>query len=145
MTMIAKTHCCLNLVFVSTFDFKVRVLLLYSTHHCQGVKGLVHPKIKIVINYSPSCCSKHSFHSFLSTCDQITVLMLICKQNGSREGYGLLMIVLCNCLQIVQKVLQTKPGGDAIIREYNKTKSLTDSTRRKMIKILTADMTEKHR
>ncbi|XP_026067700.1 uncharacterized protein LOC113061784 isoform X2 [Carassius auratus] len=45
---------------------------------------------------------------------------------------------------LVQKILQTKPGGDAIIREYNKTKSLTDSTRRKMIKILTADMTEKH-
>ncbi|XP_067257300.1 uncharacterized protein [Chanodichthys erythropterus] len=36
------------------------------------------------------------------------------------------------------------PGGDSIIREYQKTKSLTDSTRRKMIRILTADMTERH-
>ncbi|XP_076866893.1 uncharacterized protein LOC143518340 [Brachyhypopomus gauderio] len=40
--------------------------------------------------------------------------------------------------------MQTKPGGEVVIKEYNKTKSLTDSTRRKMINILTADMTEKH-
>ncbi|XP_057184180.1 uncharacterized protein LOC130550703 [Triplophysa rosa] len=45
---------------------------------------------------------------------------------------------------LVQKILQSKPGGDAIMREYHKTKSLSDSTRRKMINILTADMTEKH-
>ncbi|KAK2872936.1 hypothetical protein Q8A67_022833 [Cirrhinus molitorella] len=46
---------------------------------------------------------------------------------------------------MVKKVLQTKPGGDGVIREYNKTKSLSDSSRRKMVNILTADMTEKHR
>ncbi|KAL1252686.1 hypothetical protein QQF64_017379 [Cirrhinus molitorella] len=45
---------------------------------------------------------------------------------------------------MVKKVLQTKPGGDGVIREYNKTKSLSDSSRRKMVNILTADMTEKH-
>ncbi|XP_048012928.1 uncharacterized protein LOC125246110 [Megalobrama amblycephala] len=45
---------------------------------------------------------------------------------------------------LVQTILQAKPGRDAIIREYQKTRSLTDSTRRKMIKILTADKTENH-
>ncbi|XP_043085446.1 uncharacterized protein LOC122332212 [Puntigrus tetrazona] len=45
---------------------------------------------------------------------------------------------------MVKKILQTKPGGDGIIREYNKTKCLSDSNRRKMVNILTADMTEKH-
>ncbi|KAL0148389.1 hypothetical protein M9458_056289, partial [Cirrhinus mrigala] len=45
---------------------------------------------------------------------------------------------------MVKKILQTKPGGDGIIREYNKTKSSSDSNRRKMVNILTADVTEKH-
>ncbi|KAI2666648.1 Peptide deformylase [Labeo rohita] len=35
-------------------------------------------------------------------------------------------------------------SGDGIIREYNKTKCLSDSNRRKMVNIFTADMTEKH-
>ncbi|KAI2644933.1 hypothetical protein H4Q32_026114 [Labeo rohita] len=45
---------------------------------------------------------------------------------------------------MVKNILQTKPGGDGIIREYNKTKCLSDSNRRKMVNILAADMTEKH-
>ncbi|KAK0151868.1 hypothetical protein N1851_006762 [Merluccius polli] len=45
---------------------------------------------------------------------------------------------------LVQSILEKKPGGDIISKEYRKTKYLTDSTRRKMITILVADMTERH-
>ncbi len=31
----------------------------------KGIKGLVHPKMKIVINYSPSCRSKPARPSFI--------------------------------------------------------------------------------
>ncbi|CAM4463328.1 unnamed protein product [Leuciscus chuanchicus] len=44
---------------------------------------------------------------------------------------------------LVQSILEKKPGGDIISKEYRKTKYLTDSTRRKMITIL-VDMTERH-
>ncbi|KAK5855804.1 hypothetical protein PBY51_007446 [Eleginops maclovinus] len=45
---------------------------------------------------------------------------------------------------LIEKILTTKPGGDRIMEEYAKTKSITDSTRRQLINILTAEMTEKH-
>ncbi|KAB5576709.1 hypothetical protein PHYPO_G00201560 [Pangasianodon hypophthalmus] len=37
-----------------------------------------------------------------------------------------------------------KPDGEHIIKEYNRTKSLGDETRRKMFNILAADITEKN-
>lgn len=46
--------------------------------------------------------------------------------------------------QLVQSALTKKPGGDRIVKEYNRTKGLTDSSRRQMVNILTADMTETH-
>ncbi|XP_029939128.1 uncharacterized protein LOC115381707 [Salarias fasciatus] len=45
---------------------------------------------------------------------------------------------------VVELALTQKPGGDRIIKEYHRTKSLSDSSRRQMINILVADMTEKH-
>ncbi|KAK0134007.1 hypothetical protein N1851_030443 [Merluccius polli] len=45
---------------------------------------------------------------------------------------------------LIEKILTTKPGGDRIMAEYAKTKSITDSTRRQLINILTAEMTETH-
>ncbi|XP_026005745.1 uncharacterized protein LOC113010752 [Astatotilapia calliptera] len=45
---------------------------------------------------------------------------------------------------LIEKILTTKPGGEHIIQEYAKTKSLTDATRRQMINILAAEMTEAH-
>lgn len=45
--------------------------------------------------------------------------------------------------QVVELAL-TRPRGDCITKEYRCTKSLTDSSRRLMINILVADMTEKH-
>ncbi|XP_026027933.1 uncharacterized protein LOC113024804 [Astatotilapia calliptera] len=46
--------------------------------------------------------------------------------------------------QLVESILTSKPGGERIINEYNRTKSLVDETRRKMVNILVADMTEKN-
>uniref|UniRef100_A0A8C9YIT0 Uncharacterized protein n=1 Tax=Sander lucioperca TaxID=283035 RepID=A0A8C9YIT0_SANLU len=48
-----------------------------------------------------------------------------------------------NC-KLVDSALTNKPGGERIINEYNRTKSLTDETRRKMVNMLAADMTEKN-
>ncbi|XP_030587923.1 uncharacterized protein LOC115782070 isoform X1 [Archocentrus centrarchus] len=45
---------------------------------------------------------------------------------------------------LIEKILTTKPGGERIIQEYARTKCLTDATRRQMINILTAAMTEAH-
>ncbi|XP_045079176.1 uncharacterized protein LOC123491654 isoform X2 [Coregonus clupeaformis] len=44
--------------------------------------------------------------------------------------------------QLVESALTNKTGGERIINEYNRTKSLTDETRRKMVNMLAADMTE---
>ncbi len=44
--------------------------------------------------------------------------------------------------QVVEAALTKKPGGDRIVKEYSRTKGLTDSSRRQMVNILTADMTE---
>ena len=46
--------------------------------------------------------------------------------------------------QLVESALAKKPGGDSIVEEYNRTKGLTDSSRRQMVNILAADMTETH-
>ncbi|CAL8269938.1 unnamed protein product [Arctogadus glacialis] len=45
---------------------------------------------------------------------------------------------------LVESALAKKPGGDRIVKEYNRTKGLTDSSRRQMVNILAADMTETH-
>jgi len=48
------------------------------------------------------------------------------------------------CLKFVESILTKKLGGECIINYYNQSKSLTDETRRKMVNILAADMTEKN-
>ncbi|XP_041922680.1 uncharacterized protein LOC121718890 isoform X2 [Alosa sapidissima] len=45
---------------------------------------------------------------------------------------------------MVNEVLQRKPGGEKIFQEYTKTKSLSDGTRRQLVNILVADMVEVH-
>ncbi|KAM3599323.1 uncharacterized protein V6R79_003644 [Siganus canaliculatus] len=44
----------------------------------------------------------------------------------------------------VRVALYSKPGGKEIIKEYEKTGSISDVTRRKMVNILVADMVESH-
>ena len=48
------------------------------------------------------------------------------------------------CFKLVESILTDKPGGERIMNEYNRTKSLVDETRRKMVNMLAADMTEKN-
>lgn len=47
-------------------------------------------------------------------------------------------------IKLVESVLVHKPGGEHIINEYNRFKTLGDETRRKMVNILAADITEKN-
>lgn len=47
-------------------------------------------------------------------------------------------------MKLVESILVQKPGGEHVINEYNRTKTLGDETRRKMVNILAADMTEKN-
>ncbi|KAG7505294.1 hypothetical protein JOB18_028427 [Solea senegalensis] len=46
--------------------------------------------------------------------------------------------------KMVREVLQTKPGGQVILDEYDKMKTLMDSTRRQMVNLLVANMVEIH-
>ncbi|KAM4573857.1 uncharacterized protein PAE49_008565 [Odontesthes bonariensis] len=46
--------------------------------------------------------------------------------------------------ELVESALIKKPGGDQILKEYMRTKSLTDGSRRKLVNILAADMSEIH-
>ncbi|XP_061896253.1 uncharacterized protein LOC133645435 [Entelurus aequoreus] len=47
-------------------------------------------------------------------------------------------------MQLVKSILTKKSGVEYIINEYNRTKSLTDESRRKLVNILAAEMTEKN-
>lgn len=57
---------------------------------------------------------------------------------------GLIFSTLTSNLKLIEKILTSKPGGERIMQEYAKTKTLTDPTRRQMINILAAEMTETH-
>lgn len=47
-------------------------------------------------------------------------------------------------LWIVKDVLQSKPSGEKILDEYNKTKTLIDGTWWQMVNLLVAGMVEVH-
>ncbi|XP_059189007.1 uncharacterized protein LOC131971514 [Centropristis striata] len=46
--------------------------------------------------------------------------------------------------QMVEDILKGSPGGDKIMNEYARTKCLSDSRRRDLVKILVAHMTKEH-
>uniref|UniRef100_A0A087YQU5 Uncharacterized protein n=1 Tax=Poecilia formosa TaxID=48698 RepID=A0A087YQU5_POEFO len=46
--------------------------------------------------------------------------------------------------QKVHTALGSNPEGEEIMSEYNKTKTLSDATRRQMVNMLVADMIESH-
>lgn len=54
--------------------------------------------------------------------------------------------LLCDYLsfQMVRDVLKAKPGGQNILDEYDKMKTLMDNTRRQLVNLLVADMVEIH-
>lgn len=45
---------------------------------------------------------------------------------------------------MVRNALQAKAGGQIILDEYDKIKTLTGSTRRQLVNLLVADMVEIH-
>ncbi|CAB1325160.1 unnamed protein product, partial [Coregonus sp. 'balchen'] len=45
---------------------------------------------------------------------------------------------------LIESILKKRPGGEVVIKEYSKAKSLTNCNRRKMINILVSAMTETH-
>ncbi|KAM4550645.1 uncharacterized protein V3H82_019734 [Fundulus diaphanus] len=51
---------------------------------------------------------------------------------------------LTHLAQLIENILRKKPGGERILTEYGRTKSLTDSRRRDMVKILVAHMASEH-
>ncbi|XP_030588580.1 uncharacterized protein LOC115782519 isoform X2 [Archocentrus centrarchus] len=46
--------------------------------------------------------------------------------------------------EMVRNALQVKPGGQVILDEYDKLRSLTDGTRRRLVNLLVANMVEIH-
>ncbi|KAK7896384.1 hypothetical protein WMY93_021709 [Mugilogobius chulae] len=46
--------------------------------------------------------------------------------------------------RMIESILKKKPGGDRVLSEYARTKSLTDGRRRDMVNILVAHMTSEH-
>ncbi|KAK1894134.1 cytochrome c oxidase subunit 2 [Dissostichus eleginoides] len=46
--------------------------------------------------------------------------------------------------KMIEDILKNKPGGERIMNEYARTKSLTDARRRDMVKMLVAQMTSYH-
>ncbi len=46
--------------------------------------------------------------------------------------------------QIVWDALETKSGGEEVLEEYQKTKTLKHSTRRQLVNIVVSHMTEIH-
>ncbi|KAM7399508.1 hypothetical protein PAMP_018775 [Pampus punctatissimus] len=51
---------------------------------------------------------------------------------------------LTRLAQIIENILKERPGGERILKEYARKKSLTDSRRRDMMKILVAHMASEH-
>ena len=68
---------------------------------------------------------------------------------GNRLGKGLTDFFFAKMIyflyfQVVESILTNKPGGDRIMKEYHQTKSLTDESRKGLLNMLAADLTEKY-
>ncbi len=49
---------------------------------------------------------------------------------------------VCVSFQLIKRILLQKPGGVTILKEYEETESICDSSRRQMVNMLAAHMTE---
>ncbi|XDV16209.1 hypothetical protein PO909_016025 [Leuciscus waleckii] len=92
-------------------------------------------------NLSDASCSE-SFSSMESESSDSSVIPQSSKANKRQL---LEAPPDCNLAKdLVCAALHSKPGGSAILNEYNQTNSLSDQTRRKLVNILVADMVESH-
>ena len=46
--------------------------------------------------------------------------------------------------QLIHRILKTKPGGDDVLKEYQKHNSFKDKTRRLLVNIVVGHMMEGH-
>lgn len=90
---------------------------------------------------SPQSSSMHLDQSLSSSIDSLDSQDTVIIEEGPDSKR---MKLDDEAKKLVQSVLVKKPGGESIINEYNRTKALKDETRRKMVNILAADMTEKN-
>ncbi|KAK1890988.1 Co-chaperone protein HscB like [Dissostichus eleginoides] len=68
--------------------------------------------------------------------------VILSSKNNRKRGPG--EVDREESRQKVDTVLKSNPKGEEIFKEYDKTKTLSDATRRQMINILVAEMTESY-
>ncbi|XP_066508846.1 uncharacterized protein [Hoplias malabaricus] len=93
--------------------------------------------------------SQSSSSSSVRSDDTVTLNLTVCDPHEEavtfEEGQPKRPCrINCKAKALIENVLSSKPGGERIIQEYGKNKTLTDATRRQMINILAAEMTETH-
>ncbi|CAL8348271.1 uncharacterized protein LOC115556062 isoform X2 [Gadus morhua] len=69
---------------------------------------------------------------------------IILPSTKERRKRGLVELERNEARQKVDTILRSNPKGEEIFKEYDKTKTLSDTTRRHMINILVAEMTDSH-
>ncbi|CAL8239263.1 unnamed protein product, partial [Gadus morhua 'NCC'] len=69
---------------------------------------------------------------------------IILPSTKERRKRGLVELERNEARQEVDTILRSNPKGEEIFKEYDKTKTLSDTTRRHMINILVAEMTDSH-
>ncbi|XP_039623947.1 uncharacterized protein LOC120538626 [Polypterus senegalus] len=89
---------------------------------------------------SDLCCSEASF----SSASTVTLTESTCQSVEDFPSKKMRCDDKEEAKSMVYATLNGKPGGDKIFHEYEKTKSLSDSTRRQLVNILVADMVEVH-
>ncbi|XP_037312876.2 uncharacterized protein LOC119200255 isoform X2 [Pungitius pungitius] len=86
---------------------------------------------------STSCCSFASFSGDNDMDSDDTIILQHSPATSKRDDGSRLA-------QMVEEILKNKPGGERVLNEYARTKSVTDGRRRDMVKILVAHMTSEH-
>ncbi|XP_068569744.1 uncharacterized protein [Cebidichthys violaceus] len=85
---------------------------------------------------STAASSEQSQPSSLDSSDSQDTAIISESPSGKRQRLD------TEARHLVESILTKKSGGELIIKEYNQTKSLVDESRRKMVNLLSADMTE---
>ncbi|XP_053098319.1 uncharacterized protein LOC128317065 [Pangasianodon hypophthalmus] len=89
-------------------------------------------------HFSDSFSSEMSDSSSSSSASTVILSEVPNKRQRTEEAAS------ASANQLIEDVLKSKSGGEAVIQEYQATETLTDATRRQMINILVAHMIETH-
>ncbi|KAI9531995.1 hypothetical protein NQZ68_036357 [Dissostichus eleginoides] len=88
-------------------------------------------------NDSLSSSASASVSSYSDVDSDDTIILHRSPASTTKEEDSLLA-------KMIEDILKNKPGGERIMNEYARTKSLTDARRRDMVKMLVAQMTSDH-